>query len=381
MFKYIIAFLALFTLNLFTLTQGQHYATTQGQHYVCSHKTTCKNVFDLDLSDESLFNLYCKYFNKSYSESVHSQRLNNFNINMMRIRTHNAKTNRSWTAGWTSLTDWSSAEFHRSHGTHVPHPSHPVRQVSRPVHTWTQKSLDSLPESLDWRANGWVTNVKNQGQCGSCWAFSAVGAMEGQHANVTGNLVSLSEQNLVDCVSTCYGCSGGWMSYAMEYVLLNNGVDTETAYPYTALDGQCAFNTSTVGATIYEVVNITAGDTDGLLHSLATVGPVSVAICAADDFMNYVSGVYNSNECDPSALNHGVTLVAYGVTNEKTPFYVIKNSWGTDWGENGYVYWDRTDPNMCGIAEAASYPLVKKTKTQTKTKTKTQTQTKTQTVT
>jgi len=347
MFKYILAFLALFAL-------------AHGAHHLCLHETTCQDVLTLDMSNENLFELYCQTFNRSYSGEEHSQRLNNFIINMQRIHFQNAKPN-SWTAGWTSRTDWSSAEFHRSQGTVVPPPSHPVRQVPRPVHSWTQDSLSALPESVDWRANGWVDDVKDQGQCGSCWAFSAVGAMEGQHANVTGNLVSLSEQNLVDCVSTCYGCGGGWMSYAMEYVLTNHGVDTETGYPYKGVDEQCAFNTTDVGATIYAVVNVTAGDGAGLLHSLATIGPISVAICATDDLMNYVAGIYTSTECDISDLNHGVTLVAYGVANDAhtTPFYVIKNSWGTSWGEDGYVYWNRTDPNMCGIAQAASYPLAK----------------------
>jgi cathepsin L len=279
---------------------------------------------------------------------------------MDRIDRQNHNDDSTWTAGWTHLTDRSLDEYHNMRGTMVPDPSHPVRQITRPVHSYSKKQLKSLPESVDWRAKGWVTDVKDQGQCGSCWAFSAVGAMEGQHANVTGKLLSLSEQNLVDCVTTCSGCDGGWMNYAMEYVVENNGIDTETGYPYAGVDESCNFNSSTVGATFYEVVNITQGDTDGLLHALATIGPISVAIDAEEDLMNYQSGIYTSTTCSYQALDHGVTLVGYGTTNDGTPFYIIKNSWSTKWGLDGYVYWNRTDPDMCGIAQAASYALATK---------------------
>ena len=361
MIKYILALLA-----AATVVMG-------GQHIICAHETTCQDVLDLDIHPHLHYNLYLDTFNKSYDDDEHTVRFDNFRRNMDRIQTHNANPNRTWTAGWTHMTDWSSAEYHQMHGTVVPPANHPIRQVQRSVHAYTESDLTGLPESLDWRANGWVTNVKDQGQCGSCWAFSAVGAMEGQHANVTGNLTSLSEQNLVDCVQACYGCSGGWMSYAMEYVVRNQGVDTEKGYPYEGVDEGCEFNRTDVGAEFYEVVNITAGDTDGLLHALATVGPISVAICADDNLMNYVSGIYNSTECSTTELNHGVTLVGYGVTNTGTPFYIIKNSWNTSWGEDGYVYWDRTDPNMCGIAQAASYPLARAKNTTTTTTTTTTT--------
>jgi len=324
-------------------------------NYLC--EVSCTDVSNL--STHTQFELYLKMFNKSYYDPLeYSHRFNNFAKNIELIDNQN-KLNNSWTAGWTHLTDHSTEEYHNMLGTIVPSPSHPSRQIARPVHSYKKKDLKSLPDSIDWRAQGWVTDVKDQGQCGSCWAFSAVGAMEGQHANVTGSLVSLSEQNLVDCVSTCSGCGGGWMNYAMEYVVQNNGVDTEKGYPYAGVDESCNFNSSNVGATFYEVVNITQGDTDGLLHALATVGPISVAIDAEYDLMNYQSGIYTSTTCSTQALDHGVTLVGYGVTSDGTPFYIIKNSWSTSWGQDGYVYWNRTDPNMCGIAQAASYPLAK----------------------
>lgn len=216
---------------------------------------------------------------------------------------------------------------------------------------------DKLPDSVDWRASGLVTNVKDQKDCGSCWAFSAVAAMEGQHAKATGNLVSLSEQNIVDCDSDCYGCGGGWPNHAIQYVINNSGIDTESSYPYTAVDGDCNFNNTKVGAKFSKVVNILDNDTH-LLHALATVGPISVAIDAENDFQFYSRGIFTSDQCDPDSIDHAVTAVGYGVSVNGDKYYIIKNSWGSDWGMNGYIYFNRNIPNMCGITEDTCYPVV-----------------------
>ena len=214
-----------------------------------------------------------------------------------------------------------------------------------------------IPDSVDWRANGLVTNVKNQGACGSCWAFSAVAAMEGQHARATGNLVSLSEQDIVDCDSDSYGCEGGWPNRAIQYVINNSGIDTELSYPYTAIDGNCSFNNSKKGATFSKVINILNNDTH-LKHAVATVGPISVSIDAEHDFQFYSHGIYTSNKCSPDSLNHAVTAVGYGISFNGDKYYIIKNSWGSDWGMNGYIYFNSDIPNMCGITEDTCYPEV-----------------------
>lgn len=220
-----------------------------------------------------------------------------------------------------------------------------------------------VPDSVDWRADGAVTDVKDQASCGSCWSFSATGALEGQHFRKTGALVSLSEQNLVDCSSSYgnAGCNGGVIDYAFQYIKDNGGIDTEASYPYNAVDAACRFNKANIGATDKGFVDIPHGDENALKIALATIGPIAVAIDASHQtFHQYSSGIYYEPKCRASArhLDHAVLAVGYGTDENGDDYYIVKNSWGTTWGDGGYIKMARNKNNNCGIATSASYPLV-----------------------
>ncbi|KFQ37348.1 Cathepsin S, partial [Merops nubicus] len=215
-----------------------------------------------------------------------------------------------------------------------------------------------VPDTMDWREKGCVTEVKNQGSCGSCWAFSAVGALECQVKLKTGQLVSLSTQNLVDC-SVMYGnkgCSGGFMTNAFQYIIDNEGIDSEESYPYKAQNGTCQYNASTRAATCSKYVELPFGDEEALKDAVANVGPVSVAIDATQPtFFLYRSGVYDDPKCSQE-VNHAVVVIGYGTLQEKD-YWLVKNSWGLSFGDQGYIRMARNHANHCGIASYASYPL------------------------
>ncbi|KAL6846216.1 hypothetical protein ACP4OV_023664 [Aristida adscensionis] len=217
-----------------------------------------------------------------------------------------------------------------------------------------------LPETKDWREDGIVSPVKDQGHCGSCWTFSTTGALEAAYTQATGKPVSLSEQQLVDCAGAYnnFGCHGGLPSQAFEYIKYNGGLDTEESYPYKGVNGICHYSPNDVGVKVADSVNITLGAEDELKDAVGLVRPVSVAFEVIDGFRMYKSGVYTSDHCGttPMDVNHAVVAVGYGVENG-VPYWLIKNSWGADWGDHGYFKMEM-GKNMCGIATCASYPVV-----------------------
>ncbi|KAJ8984252.1 hypothetical protein NQ317_007484 [Molorchus minor] len=223
---------------------------------------------------------------------------------------------------------------------------------------------NSVPEEFDWRNKEAVTRVKDQEDCGSCWAFSAVGTLESHYFLRTGHLVELSEQNLVDCSTEegNGGCNGGYSSAAFYYVYLNDGIAGEKSYPYEAVDQVCQYKDSENVTSIKYFAKVEKGNEEYLKAAVATVGPVSVAIDADDGFALYDSGIFYSGCCssDPNKANHEVVVVGYGATEKGTDYWIVKNSWGGDWGEKGYIRMARNKGNNCGVASDANFPLIAK---------------------
>lgn len=212
--------------------------------------------------------------------------------------------------------------------------------------------LPPVPAAVDWRTKGVVTPIKNQGQCGSSPYFSAVVSMEGAWALAHHPLISLSEQQIVDCDTLDYGCNGGEMYDAFQTVLKEGGIESEADYPYTSgngSNGNCMFNGSKIAARFksYKLVDAT----DGALVQALTIEPVASAVDASG-FYFYTSGVFSWTNC--TNVGHGIGVVGYGATAQNVPYYILKNSWGTDWGMNGYMLLSRGN-NMCGIASYATY--------------------------
>jgi len=317
------------------------------------------SFFDLVNEEWNLFKLQHK---KTYEDQSEERlRMKIFIENKKKVAKHNAQYERGLKTYKLALNHYADLlhhEFLKMNGFNKSLTPHNKEIVGS---TYIPPAHVQLPDNVDWRKKGAVTPVKNQGSCGSCWAFSTTGSLEGQHFRKTGKLVSLSEQNLIDC-STVYGnngCNGGLMDNAFKYVQDNRGIDTEKSYPYEAEDDQCRYQKRNSGATDTGFVDVSEGDEHALKSAVATVGPVSVAIDASQEsFRFYSEGVYYEPMCSSTELDHGVLVVGYGTTDEGHDYWLVKNSWSETWGEEGYIKMARNRKNNCGIASSASYPLV-----------------------
>ncbi|KAL5144287.1 Cysteine protease XCP2 [Glycine soja] len=291
---------------------------------------------------------------QSIEEKLH--RFEIFKDNLKHIDERNKVVSNYW-LGLNEFADLSHQEFKNKYlGLKVDY----SRRRESPEE-FTYKDVE-LPKSVDWRKKGAVTQVKNQGSCGSCWAFSTVAAVEGINQIVTGNLTSLSEQELIDCDRTYNnGCNGGLMDYAFSFIVENDGLHKEEDYPYIMEEGTCEMaKEETEVVTISGYHDVPQNNEQSLLKALANQ-PLSVAIEASGrDFQFYSGGVFDGH-CG-SDLDHGVAAVGYG-TAKGVDYITVKNSWGSKWGEKGYIRMRRNigkPEGICGIYKMASYPTKKK---------------------
>jgi C1A family cysteine protease len=299
---------------------------------------------------------YKTKFGLSFNHDEEFYRRGVYVDNLHIINQHNTDPYNTYTLGESPFTHLSSEEFiARFHlvPTNIPHR---VSGYSM-VHT-TKVSVSN--DTVDWRLKGVVTPVKNQQQCGSCWAFSTTGSVEACHALASGLLISLSEQQLVDC-SDSYGnngCQGGLMDNAFKYYMANTA-EPESDYPYTATNGICKFNTSEGVFALKGFQDVTP-NSDAALQAAVLERPVSVALEADQAaWQLYTGGIVNAN-CG-TTIDHGVLVVGYGselINGTANPYWIVKNSWGETWGESGYIRIARQDgPGMCGINILPSYPV------------------------
>ncbi|KAF2885260.1 hypothetical protein ILUMI_20926 [Ignelater luminosus] len=334
-----------------TLTHGVlvvGYGTENGQDYWIA-----KNSWGRQFGEDGYIRMARNKGNHVEEEKL---RQKIFVQNLKEVKKHNEKYETgfvTYTKGINQFSDMTKMEFISSTLTlnytnlsrHKINLHVPLRNVK-------------LPNYVNWKEKGAVTPVKNQGYCKSCFAFSATGALEGQLFKHTGRLFDLSEQNLIDCSRPQgnSGCDGGFPLRAFKYVQQNGGINTEDSYPYEEDEGKCRYNAQNSAGTIRRVNYIQRGSESDLQDAVANVGPISAGI-NGESFYQYDGGIYDVPDCDSFALNHAVVVVGYGTENGQD-YWIVKNSWGENFGENGYIRMARNKGNQCGIASDALYPLV-----------------------
>lgn len=312
--------------------------------------TVCAHVHERVYYEEKFFNYMKSHKIKAKGGKHFVDMLRNFADNVDTIERHNSEKY-SYTLGLTRFAHLSNAEYREFLK---------LKEVkSRAKAQTVHKKTGDVPDSKDWTKEGAVTDVKDQGQCGSCWAFSTTGSLEGALFLKSGRLEPLSEQQFVDCDDVDSGCNGGLMDQAFQWAHDNGGVARELDYPYKAVDGTCDTKVKSIPAAAPQSFTDVEPDSDDAMTSALAQQPVSIAIDAGRlTFQLYNTGVYDDPYCG-TRLDHGVLAVGYGTQNGKD-FYKVKNSWGQYWGDHGYILMARggdvNEKGQCGMLQMGSYP-------------------------
>jgi len=297
-------------------------------------------------AEERSFVSWMRENENMFTGDEYHQRLGIFLANKRLVREHNA-ANKGFKVALNKFAALTSSEYKSLLGFK------PIAATSAKAVKYSTNGAD-----VDWRQKGCVNPIKDQGQCGSCWAFSAVQAVESCYAASTGTLYSLSESQLVDCCSACSGCDGGFPSSAYDWVIKhqNGGFMKEEDYPYSPSEHSCKFDPSKVVVTISGYSEVASGSESDLAAKCASVGPIAVGIDASNwSFQLYSSGIYDEPSCSSYSLDHAVGVIGYG-SEGGVNYWIVRNSWGTSWGEEGYIRMVKDKNNQCGEATNACYP-------------------------
>ncbi|EDQ86194.1 uncharacterized protein MONBRDRAFT_33873 [Monosiga brevicollis MX1] len=307
------------------------------------------------------FEHYKAEYKKAYATTTeHEYRRQVFEQNLAKIRAHNADTTKTWKEGVNHMSDWTSEEFRRLLGYDQSY----GYSKHQPAPTQTRLGMVQLPETVDWRTQGVVTPVKDQGNCGSCWSFGSAQTLESHVAIKTGYLETLSEQNILDCTpnpNECGGtggCEGGTAELAYDAFAKNGGVQTEWTYPYISWAGknfECQFDPSKSVINVTGYTKLPSNQYEPLMSAVANLGPIAISV-EAIRWQSYEEGVFDGcNQTNPD-IDHNVQLVGYGSEDGKD-YWLVRNSWTPHWGDHGYIK-TVTVCGTCGILFDTVYPTI-----------------------